>query len=1205
MTSPGGDNEIGQYWLTILPSFEGGIRKIDKDLEKVFGKVSKSAGDALSSGFERGVKEAEAAVKKSSDSIAKLRDKEAAAADKLRVAEERIAEVRDKGGSSLARAEAQRNAALRQQEAALRDIESQTKSLESAQRRLASAQDQAAKGPANAGRWLDGIKQQADQATSALEGAVSGAALERTAGSGGSGAGDSFLDGFSGGIAALGTKAGPIGMAITAAAGVALAGGTLIADQVMAGMEQEQSRANVQAKLGVDDQTMARIADAAGQAYASNFGESAAANMDAARAAIESGLLSPGASSETQSAMIAQLSTVADVLGEEIPAVARSASQAIRTGMAGDATEAFDLIVKGQQAGLNVSQDWLDTLDEYGTQFRKLGLSGTETLGLLSQMTKAGARDTDIAADALKEFSIRAIDGSEATNNAFAALGLDWQRVPAELAAGGERAHNAFGQVLDAIRQIEDPVQRASIQVALFGTQAEDLGDASNAMNLSTAVEQLGNVEGAAQRASDTMGGTTASAVESARRALETGAASMQSSLAEAFGPAVNQLATWLVENQDDVTGFFTTAANAGAEFGAVTISMASGVLHAFGSVVSGIGDGVGMMLNSFEAITGGAASIADAVGLDGLAGDLRGAQQYLADLSDDAFGTGDGITSLANTLDGAASRLHNFDANLGSTSTSAQNTRAQIDGVAAAMAGLPGGKQIDINAVVVFKDQQGRAIDPSQLLGFNPRDFATAGDAQRARRGESYNPGAATPSVTSATPSLAAGPSTAPLPSSTSSGGGASSSASADEPLPNFDRSLWGVDAGTGYPGDAALLTNVPAGRYTQDQRGDLTQGLADCSSAVEDLVNLMDGRPTGGASMSTGNADEWLRARGFVPGVGGPGDFRVGFNAGHMQATLPGGTPFNWGSDAAAARGGVGGTGADDPAFTSHYYRPVSGSLQGPDVSAAASAEIASGGYEVDPQDVYDAETAVLSDRNELEQKRLRLLELQAKGNATQSQLLAAQNDIAEQERALHSSEMKAAEARRGQLQKAPTSGGGKNDLSPIGSIFSSFLTETFGLDGSIFPDIGNLMPVQMLGTLLGAFKGPIESAMGGGAGTGPSPGQPQDAIAAGGQPQAGWNPGMPAQNPGGHGGLPFGMIPAAIEAGGGIATAATPPPAPSADQGGFGPVLGGPTTNDYSRTNNVNVSASPGMDAIGNVVRRQMNNVERLHTYAPRGS
>lgn len=140
------------------------------------------------------------------------------------------------------------------------------------------------------------------------------------------------------------------------------------------------------------------------------------------------------------------------------------------------------------------------------------------------------------------------------------------------------------------------------------------------------------------------------------------------------------------------------------------------------------------------------------------------------------------------------------------------------------------------------------------------------------------------------------------------------------------------------GYPGDAALLSNVPSGRYTQEERGDLTQGLADCSSAVEDLVNLMDGQSTAGASMSTGNAAEWLTARGFIPGSM-PGAFNVGFNGGHMQATLPGGTPFNWGSDAAAARGGVGGTGAFDPSFTSNYYRPVGGGGGGGGISAGSS--------------------------------------------------------------------------------------------------------------------------------------------------------------------------------------------------------------------------------------------------------------------------
>lgn len=146
-----------------------------------------------------------------------------------------------------------------------------------------------------------------------------------------------------------------------------------------------------------------------------------------------------------------------------------------------------------------------------------------------------------------------------------------------------------------------------------------------------------------------------------------------------------------------------------------------------------------------------------------------------------------------------------------------------------------------------------------------------------------------------------------------------------------------YGFSAGSGggYAGDAALLANVPAGRYSQTGSADLTKGLGDCSSSVEDLVDILQGQPTAGRSLSTGSAPEWLPAHGFLPNNSGanvPGAFNVGFNNEHMQATLPGGTNFNYGSNAAAANRGIGGTGAFDPAFDSHYYLPTGGPSIGP---------------------------------------------------------------------------------------------------------------------------------------------------------------------------------------------------------------------------------------------------------------------------------
>ncbi|CAM5380934.1 phage tail tape measure protein [Streptomyces californicus] len=74
----------------------------------------------------------------------------------------------------------------------------------------------------------------------------------------------------------------------------------------------------------------------------------------------------------------------------------------VKTGMARDAEEAMDILVKAEQKGLNASEDLLDTFDEYSTQFRKVGIDGPMAMGLVLKSLRhaagdpAGARNTDI-----------------------------------------------------------------------------------------------------------------------------------------------------------------------------------------------------------------------------------------------------------------------------------------------------------------------------------------------------------------------------------------------------------------------------------------------------------------------------------------------------------------------------------------------------------------------------------------------------------------------------------------------------------------------------------------------------------------------------------------------------------------------------------------------------------------------------------------
>lgn len=1017
----------------------------------------KSAGKKLGSSIADGVRASESDVKRAFDNHAKLADKAADSTGRLKVAQAGYQDLVDKGvrsGQRYERAKAAVEKATRDEVRATRSATDALKDYEKAQKSAADGVDKIGSG--------------------------FGAKLKSFAGdaaSGGAEAASGFVEGFGGPIAEIGSKAGPIGVALTAAAALAVGAGALIAKQVMAGMDRELTADRFQAQLGLSDSEAAAFGQSAGEVYAGAFGESLG-DVQEAMADVASTLgKSSGASIED---MTAKALTFRDVFGTETAESIATAQNLIVNGLAKNAGDAFDkMVVAYQRVPAAMRGELPEILQEYSTFAGSLGLSSEEVFGLIVKNAGRGKIAIDKIGDALKEFTLRATDvEAKPVQDVMAALGLSGQEVANNLLAGGERAGAQLDQVIDKLLGIQDPAAQAAAAVTLFGTPLEDLDKAkipAFLAGLDNAETAMDGFAGAADRMVATVGDNAATSVESAKRAIDTGVAAMQTGLADAFGPMIEQIAGWLVENQDSITAFFTTTANAAAEFGAAVGAAVAGVVYTLGRLAQGIGEAAGFVVDGFESMVGAAATVADAVGMDGLASDLRDAQQELGSVSDDLRGAGDGLMDFGGSLFDASMKLHDFDANMGSTQTSAQNAAAQIENVRNQVAALPNGHQIGIDAIVVFKDQAGRAIDPAQLLGYNPAEFASAGDAQRARRGLPYNTaGPVTPSVASTTPRPVT-PYTIPSGGGSSGGGGGGGGGTSAAPT-YFDPSQWKYGS---YPGDAALLANVPAGRY--DASGDLVRGLGDCTSAVEDLVALWDGRTTAGRSLSTGNADQWLTAHGFLPGMGGPGDFRVGFNAGHMQATLPDGTPFNWGSDAAAARGGVGGTGAFDPSFTSHYYRPAAGPAAGMPNAAITNAAIpvaASGGWEIDQQAIFDAESNVIKDQQELEEKRLKLLELKADGNAKQSQIIAAENDIEQQKRDLESSQMKLAKAKQGKYREAAQSGsrsrGGSGGFSAPSSL--SGFGQSFGSAAGAFLDgqVASALDVFGAGESPGWLKG-----------------------------------------------------------------------------------------------------------------------------------
>jgi phage-related minor tail protein len=191
--------------------------------------------------------------------------------------------------------------------------------------------------------------------------------------------------------------------------------------------------------------------------------------------------------------------------------VTQVVGQMMKTGLVGDANEAFDLLTAAaQKVPAAVREDVIDAIDEYGPFFSQLGIKGEDAMGMLVKASEKGMYGIDKTGDALKEFTIRATDMSTATAGAYKTLGLDTQQMTKDLLAGGDTGAAAFQKIVGGLNDIKDPVAQSQAALALFGTPLEDLSTEDIPKfisSLSGAQGALGETEGAAQRMGDNLNG--------------------------------------------------------------------------------------------------------------------------------------------------------------------------------------------------------------------------------------------------------------------------------------------------------------------------------------------------------------------------------------------------------------------------------------------------------------------------------------------------------------------------------------------------------------------------------------------------------------------------------------------------------------------------------------------------------------------------
>ena len=253
-------------------------------------------------------------------------------------------------------------------------------------------------------------------------------------------------------------------------AGVTAVGAATAGVLVNLGNGYNKAVNQISAATGATGKELEQLGQIAQNVYSHNFGDSLEDVADGISVVRQNTQLM---GEELQAATEAGFA-LRDTFGYDLSESARTAS-ALMKNFGIDANKAYNIIATGAQKGADQNGDLLDTLNEYSTQYAALGLSADQFVNGLIAGAEAGVFSIDKVGDAVKEFNIRAKDGSKSTTSAFATLGLKASTTMQAFAKGGDTAQKAFFEVVKALEAMKDPVEKNQTAVALFGTQYEDL----------------------------------------------------------------------------------------------------------------------------------------------------------------------------------------------------------------------------------------------------------------------------------------------------------------------------------------------------------------------------------------------------------------------------------------------------------------------------------------------------------------------------------------------------------------------------------------------------------------------------------------------------------------------------------------------------------------------------------------------------------
>lgn len=223
------------------------------------------------------------------------------------------------------------------------------------------------------------------------------------------------------------------------------------------------------------------------------------------------------------------------------------------TNMGLSAEDAFDLIVKGAQNGLNYSGELADNLAEYSQIWGQAGFSAEQTFSILENGTKNGAYNLDKVNDFVKEFTISLSDGRIEEN--LGSFSEDTATLFNKWKDGKATAADVFYSVIKDLKNAKTDQEALTTASNVWSSLGED-----NALKVITSLGDVNDsykdVEGSMQKIKDIKYDDVESDWESLGRTIKT---DVINPVGKSLFPEVKKLCDFTSKNTDKIIPILKT----------------------------------------------------------------------------------------------------------------------------------------------------------------------------------------------------------------------------------------------------------------------------------------------------------------------------------------------------------------------------------------------------------------------------------------------------------------------------------------------------------------------------------------------------------------------------------------------------------------------------------------------------------------------